>query len=619
MRAAATVVDAAHWPAVSTALFEEHVDELPLPGDKTDDGENESPTAAMEVNNEDNESIQSKTAAPAPAEHEAQLQQDKRKAESLLAELAAKALPAPPVEAATELVPAEAFDEVAATRAAKKLTVAKLRKALEATGASTAGLKSVLVARFVDVEWATAVVEHATAMASMPAKSENKSKEQYVALRWKGDNSVASLVALCTRHDKKPELVITAMTSIAPRHVLITLGLEKGRQFKRLTLIRKWEPALVEENLIPGWVKTECTGGEDVLVRCESNWKALIAFVPLEEVLEIEFKDGAMDVATAALKAAIADVAAPKTPAQRDTMLSSVTRRSLADETLPQSLSPLERIQNASRQVQGDKLDQSQYISAHEKNLAALTRKLDKAKDMNVQLRAWGRRCKEITKDSHSKTIDAEARLRRLIVGLNNAQMVSKERVRIRALEKNLGKVTRMYSMEKESHKETIESHKETIDRVEEIWAMKFEDNRIPYRVLIHFSGIVKSHTEENRNFLEDKIILNKELLEDKIILNKEDWMRAVDKDIEVNVERTKNAMRKDVQEKTAIIIERDERIDMLEKHLDKTCVERDCALATIAERDERIASLEKQLATTRALLYVSGPRNQQGPSPSSA
>ena len=496
LRAAATVVDAAHWPAVSTALFEEHVDELPLPGDKTDDGENESPTAAMEVNNEDNESVQSKTAAPAPAEHEAQLQQDKRKAEALLAEFAAEVLPAPPVEATTELVPAEAFDEVAATRAAKKLTVAKLLKALEATGASTAGLKPVLVARFVEVEWAAAVFEHATAMAAARSQTEPVDAE---------------------------------LTPPAP---------------------------------------------------------------PAEALV-------------------------PQTPAQRDTMLSSVTRRSLADETLLQSLSPLERIQNASRQVQGDKLDQSQSISALEKNLAALTTKLDKAKDMNAQLRAWGRRCKEITKDSHSKTIDAEARLRRLIVGMNNAQMVSKERVRIRALEKNLGKVTRMYSMEKESHKETIESHKETIDRVEEIWAMKFEDNRIPYRVLIHFSGIVKSHTEENRNFLEDKIILNKELLEDKIILNKEDWMRAVDKDIEVNVERTKNAMRKDVQEKTAIIIERDERIDMLEKHLDKTCVERDCALATIAERDERIASLEKQLATTRALLYVSGPRNQQGPSPS--
>ena len=499
LRAAATVVDAAHWPAVSTALFEEHVDELPLPGDKTDDGENESPTAAMEVNNEDNESVQSKTAAPAPAEHEAQLQKDKRKAEALLAELAAKALPPPPVEATTELASAEpAFDVVAATRAAKKLTVAKLRKALEATGASTAGLKPVLVARFVEVEWAAAVFEHATAMAAARSQTEPVDAE---------------------------------LTPPAP---------------------------------------------------------------PAEALV-------------------------PQTPAQRDTMLSSVTRRSLADETLLQSLSPLERIQNASRQVQGDKLDQSQYISALEKNLAALTTKLDKAKDMNAQLRAWGRRCKEITKDSHSKTIDAEARLRRLIVGMNNAQMVSKERVRIRALEKNLGKVTRMYSMEKESHKETIESHKETIDRVEEIWAMKFEDNRIPYRVLIHFSGIVKSHTEENRSFLEDKIILNKELLEDKIILNKEDWMRAVDKDIEVNVERTKNAMLKDVQEKTAIIIERDERIDMLEKHLDKTCVERDCALATIAERDERIASLEKQLATTRALLYVSGPRNQQGPPPPSA
>ena len=498
LRAAATFVYAAHWPAVSTALFEEHVDELTLPGDKTDDGENESPTAAMEVNNEDNESVQSKTAAPAPAEHEAQLQKDKRKAEALLAKLATKALPAPPVETTTELVPAEAFDEVAATRAAKKLTVAKLRKALEATGASTAGLKPVLVARFVEVEWAAAVFEHATAMAAARSQTEPVDAE---------------------------------LTPPAP---------------------------------------------------------------PAEALV-------------------------PQTPARRDTMLSSVTRRSLADETLLQSFSPLERIQNASRQVQGDKLDQSQSISALEKNLAALTTKLDKAKDMNAQLRAWGRRCKEITKDSHSKTIDAEARLRRLIVGMNNAQMVSKERVRIRALEKNLGKVTRMYSMEKESHKETIESHKETIDRVEEIWAMKFEDNRIPYRVLIHFSGIVKSHTEENRNFLEDKIILNKELLEDKIILNKEDWMRAVDKDIEVNVERTKNAMRKDVQEKTAIIIERDERIDMLEKHLDKTCVERDCALATIAERDERIASLEKQLATTRALLYVPGPRNQQGPSPPSA
>ena len=471
---------AAHWTKVPTALFETHVDELPLPGDKTDDGENECHIAAMEVKNEVNKSVESKTAAPAPAEHEAQLQQDQRKAKTLLAEFAAKALPPPPVEATTELAPAEpAFDVVAATKAAKKLTVVKLRKALEATGADTKGLKAALVERLVEVEWAAAVFEHATAMAAARSQTEPVDAE---------------------------------LTPPAP---------------------------------------------------------------PAEALV-------------------------PQTPAQRDTMLSSVTRRSLADETLFQSLSPLERIQNASRQVQGDKLDQSQYISALEKNLAALTSKLDKAKDLNAQLRAWGRRCKEITKDSHSKTIDAETRLRRLIVGMNNAQMVSKERVRIRALEKNLGKVTRMYSMEKESHKEVTslyskekESHKETrerfvgyIDRVYEGYLMKFEDNRIPYRVL------------------KDYIILTREQLFN---------------DIEVNVERTKNAMLKDVQEKTAIIIERDDRIDMLEKHLDKTCVERDCALATIAERDERIASLEKQLATTRALLYASGPRNQQGPSPPSA
>ena len=53
-----------------------------------------------------------------------------------------------------------------ATRTAKKLTVVKLRKKLEAAGADTKGLKAVLVARLVEVEWATAVVEHATAMAA---------------------------------------------------------------------------------------------------------------------------------------------------------------------------------------------------------------------------------------------------------------------------------------------------------------------------------------------------------------------------------------------------------------------------------------------------------------------
>ena len=248
---------AAHWTKVPTALFETHVDELPLPGDKTDDGENQSHTAAMEVKNEDNESVQSKTAAPAPAEHEAQLQKDKRKAEALLAKLATKALPAPPVETTTELVPAEAFDEVAATRAAKKLTVAKLRKALEATGASTAGLKPVLVARFVEVEWAAAVFEHATAMAAARSQTEPVDAE---------------------------------LTPPAP---------------------------------------------------------------PAEALV-------------------------PQTPAQRDTMLSSVTRRSLADETLFQSLSPLERIQNASRQVQGDKLDQ---IRALEENLEAATRNYSMEKE----------------------------------------------------------------------------------------------------------------------------------------------------------------------------------------------------------------------------------------------
>ena len=139
---------------------------------------------------------------------------------------------------------------------------------------------------------------------------------------------------------------------------------------------------------------------------------------------------------------------------------------------------------------------------------------------------------------------------------------------------------------------------------------MKFEDNRIPYRVRMWYAEKEREEWEKLTRLFEGKLRERKYL-----ITTREDVL----KDIEVNVERTKNAMRKDVQEKAAIIIERDDRIDMLEKHLDKTCVERDCALATIAERDERIASLEKQLATTRALLYASGPRNQQGQSPPSA
>ena len=49
LRAAATAVNTGHWPTLPTSSFETHVDELPLPGDKTDDGENQSHTAAMEV------------------------------------------------------------------------------------------------------------------------------------------------------------------------------------------------------------------------------------------------------------------------------------------------------------------------------------------------------------------------------------------------------------------------------------------------------------------------------------------------------------------------------------------------------------------------------------------
>jgi len=62
---------------------------------------------------------------------------------------------APEGEAAA---PAEegAFDEAAATKAAKKLKVAELRAALEAAGAETSGLKAALVARLVGVRSAAA-------------------------------------------------------------------------------------------------------------------------------------------------------------------------------------------------------------------------------------------------------------------------------------------------------------------------------------------------------------------------------------------------------------------------------------------------------------------------------
>ena len=407
----------------------------------------------------------------------------KRKAEALLAEFAAEVLPAPPVEATTELVPAEAFDEVAATRAAKKLTVAKLRKALEATGASTAGLKPVLVARFVEVEWAAAVFEHATAMAAARSQTEPVDAE---------------------------------LTPPAP---------------------------------------------------------------PAEALV-------------------------PQTPARRDTMLSSVTRRSLADETLLQSFSPLERIQNVSRQVQGDKLDQSQSISALEKNLAALTTKLDKAKDMNAQLRAWGRRCKEITKDSHSKTIDAEARLRRLIVGMNNAQMVSKERVRIRALEKNLGKVTRMYSMEKERLLEEKESRKGVTELLDTMEA--------PIRKLDPSSLLT---VEVDGQLVEPKGQSG------RLATLVTYYIKFIN-EVHDNLKETQ----KKWEEATATIAERDERVASLEKqlaeaHANVSMLQRELA-ETSKDRDRALADAQKlyafRLKDTRAA-QARDAANQQGPPPPSA
>ena len=58
--------------------------------------------------------------------------------------------PAPPP--AKRAAPASAFDEAEATKAAKRLTVPKLRAALEAAGADTKGLKAALVERLVGVQ-----------------------------------------------------------------------------------------------------------------------------------------------------------------------------------------------------------------------------------------------------------------------------------------------------------------------------------------------------------------------------------------------------------------------------------------------------------------------------------
>lgn len=471
-----------------------------MPGDKTDDGENESPTAAMEVKNEVNESVKSKTAAPAPAEHEAQLQQDKRKAEALLAEFAAEALPTPPVEATTELVPAEAFDEVAATRAAKKLTVVKLRKILEATGASTAGLKPMLVARFVDVEWAAAVVEHATAMAA--ARSLD--------------------------------------VELAP-------------------------PA-----------------------------------PPATETL------------------------APKTPEPRLSLLSATAHSpadETADETALESFTPLQNISRVSRGILLDFPRRVEPLSGLSPGSPAGTSTAQEvvADGQFARLfRGERLRTQHLERECAAETAradGAEARLRRLFVGINNAQVVSQERVRIRALEKNLEAVTRKYSKEKESHKETRLRYVGILDRVNEGFGMKFEDNRIPYRVRMWYAEKQREEQEKLTRLFEGKLITTRE---------------DVLKDIEVNVERTKNAMRKDVQEKATIIIERDERIASLEKqlaeaHANVSKLQRELA-ETSKDRDRALADAQKlyafrlQQAARRARERAAQARddaNQQGPSPS--
>ena len=303
-----------------------------------------------------------------------------------------------------------------------------------------------------------------------------------------------------------------------------------------------------------------------------------------------------------------AETLAPKTPEPRLSLLSATAHSpadETADETALESLTPLQNIFRVSRAVLCDFPQRVEPLSGLSPGSPAGTSTAQEvvADGQFARLfRGERPRTQHLERECAAETAradDAEARLRRLFVGINNAQVVSQERVRIRALEKNLGKVTRMYSMEKESHKETIESHKETIDRVEEIWAMKFEDNRIPYRVLKEY-----------------------------LILTREDYL----KNVEVNVERTKEAMRKDVQEKTAIIIERDERVASLEKqlaeaHANVSKLQRELA-ETSKDRDRALADAQKlyafrlQQAARRARERAAQARddaNQQGPSPPSA
>ena len=136
---------------------------------------------------------------------------------------------------------------------------------------------------------------------------------------------------------------------------------------------------------------------------------------------------------------------------------------------------------------------------------------------------------------------------------------------------------------------------------------MKFEDNRIPYRVRMWYAEKEREEREEFMRLFEEKY---KSLFEGKLITTREDVL----KDIEVNVERTKNAMRKDVQEKAAIIIERDERIASLEKQLAE-------AREAYPARWDGLAPREK-MKEMRAI-YLKEMRaddiKQQGPSPPSA
>ena len=63
---------------------------------------------------------------------------------------AAEPVPAAEPEPAAAAPAAAAFDEAAATKECKKLTVPKLRAALEAAGADTKGLKAALQARLLE-------------------------------------------------------------------------------------------------------------------------------------------------------------------------------------------------------------------------------------------------------------------------------------------------------------------------------------------------------------------------------------------------------------------------------------------------------------------------------------